>query len=341
MTYLMIDTCVWLDLAKTSKYEKLVNLLDQLVEDWEVSLIIPEIVLSEFQNNKDRIVSDAGKNLSSYFEKVRDIIFDFGEEKNKKIIMAHLDEFTSKIPNYGESVLNSLQKIEKLFSQAEIIKTTDEILLKASKRALHKKAPFHLSKNSIGDAIIIESYIEYIIQNEPQDCKFMFVTHNKNDFSLTNGNHKIPHKDIADFFDSTKSFYFINLIDALNEINAELVLNIQEDNYWKSEPRNLTEISEVSNELERKIWYNRHQILANKIKTGKVKIIDIKDYSSQNHNTTIVDIIWETAIKGAKTIEEKYGKENLIWDDFEWGMINGKLSALRWVSGEEWDFLDT
>jgi hypothetical protein len=31
----------------------------------------------------------------------------------------------------------------------------------------------------------------------------------------------------------------------------------------------------------------------------------------------------------------------LRWDDFHWGMINGKLSALRWVTGSEWDFLDT
>ncbi len=41
-------------------------------------------------------------------------------------------------------------------------------------------------------------------------------------------------------------------------------------------------------------------------------------------------------------MERKHCKDNLgPWDDFEWGMLNGKLSALRGVMGDEWNFLDT
>ena len=48
------------------------------------------------------------------------------------------------------------------------------------------------------------------------------------------------------------------------------------------------------------------------------------------------------ALKAARSVERRYGQKNLgPWDDFEWGMINGKLSALRWVLGDEWDMLDT
>jgi hypothetical protein len=41
-------------------------------------------------------------------------------------------------------------------------------------------------------------------------------------------------------------------------------------------------------------------------------------------------------------IETRYGKQTLQpLDEFDLGMISGKLSALRWVIGDEWDFLDT
>jgi hypothetical protein len=48
------------------------------------------------------------------------------------------------------------------------------------------------------------------------------------------------------------------------------------------------------------------------------------------------------ALQAARRAERKLGKGNYgPWSDFEWGMINGKLSALRWALGDEWDMLDT
>ena len=43
-----------------------------------------------------------------------------------------------------------------------------------------------------------------------------------------------------------------------------------------------------------------------------------------------------------RAVEDRYGPGNVgPWDDWGWGFVHGKLSALRWVLGEEWDFLDT
>ena len=46
---------------------------------------------------------------------------------------------------------------------------------------------------------------------------------------------------------------------------------------------------------------------------------------------------------GRRRVEAKYVGPGELgpYTDFELGMLNGKLSALRWVLGSEWDFLDT
>jgi hypothetical protein len=47
------------------------------------------------------------------------------------------------------------------------------------------------------------------------------------------------------------------------------------------------------------------------------------------------------AEEAAARVRARLGDQLGPYDDFEWGMINGKLSALRWVLGDDWDFLDT
>jgi hypothetical protein len=58
-------------------------------------------------------------------------------------------------------------------------------------------------------------------------------------------------------------------------------------------------------------------------------------------NCRLEDDIWDGMIAGMKSAEEQYPDELGPWTDFEWGMLSGKLSAIRWVLGDEWDMLDT
>jgi hypothetical protein len=90
------------------------------------------------------------------------------------------------------------------------------------------------------------------------------------------------------------------------------------------EPRSLTEILDSIEELVSKVWYNRHHGLRNDIERGKIKIVEKVPLSVKNDSRRPVQCdIWESALRAAARVEEKYGLENLgPWSDFEWGMIN-------------------
>ena len=258
--------------------------------------------------------------------------------------MEQLNDIDHKLPTLGDAVGNSLDRIEAVFKTAEVIETTESVKLRVFERGLQIKAPFMGKKNNTGDAIIIETYADCVSGPDSAGHRFAFVTHNINDFSDTHVNNKNPHPDIALLFSKRKSLYFTNIGDALRKVRPDLVSELMAElGEWEQSQRSLTEILAAESELCDKVWYNRHQICREKIEAGEIALVVKESFPTPPGTVRPIQRdIWEGALKSAKKMEAKYGLKELgPWNDFEWGMINGKLSALRWILGDDWDELYT
>jgi hypothetical protein len=97
--------------------------------------------------------------------------------------------------------------------------------------------------------------------------------------------------------------------------------------------RNEKEIDAAYSECWDKVWWNRHH---------EWPAEHLSEPSAHGSVETRREIR-QQAEQAAARIEEKYGRENLAVDDLvEAGKLLGRLSALSWVLGCEWDgSLDT
>lgn len=339
---LLVDTCVWLDLAKDYREGPVISALENLVEDGEIDLIVPQQVLDEFDRNKSRIIDDARCGHQSHFRMVRQAINQLSDGERKGDLLAGLNEVDHQLAVKGDTVEGSIERIETLLHRQPALVTSDTIKQRVTDRALAKLAPYHRSNNSVGDAIIIEIYAD-TVSNATSDAPCAFITHNTKDFSETHGDKRRPHQDIAHLFESHKSSYWTSMVGFLKDRNPDVLEEQDFEFNYSQEARRLSEILDAEYLLFRQVWYNRHWNLRSRIEDGSVKVVPESEYSrDQYRSDQILDSIWAGALAAAKRTEEEVGIPNLgPWTDFEWGMINGKLSALRWVLGDEWDMLDT
>ena len=185
----------------------------------------------------------------------------------------------------------------------------------------------------MADALLVELYASQLeAVNSGDAC--CFVTSNHRDFSMPNGDHRQPHPDLADLFCEAHSRYLYQ-VEGLNTVLLDYFGDEFLEEYEEVEflidqegPRTLGEILDAENELFDKVWYVRKLVLIEKIEAGE--------------HAPLSPELDDRMRAAMRAVEERYGRDNVgPWEDWEWGFVNGKLSALRWVLGSEWDFLDT
>jgi hypothetical protein len=120
---LLIDTDIWLNLAKDYRMAPVLTAIGDLINSEIIELILPEIMLEEFARNRDRVVQDSRRSLSSYFRRVREAVTQFGEDDKKAETLSQLDEIDHKIAMTGEVSKRTLDAIGKIMTTSTPIAT--------------------------------------------------------------------------------------------------------------------------------------------------------------------------------------------------------------------------
>jgi hypothetical protein len=329
MLGLFIDTCVWLDIAGRLDGQKLIVPLRVLKHQGKLELFVPAVVIEEFERNRPNVEATLTDRVRGRFREVRADIHRLAGEDDRQ---EWLEAMSYHLPLVSAGALQNFSEIAELLRGGRQIEPTTAEYARVVQRGLNKQAPFHQAKNSVADALLIEMYSSLLQAADETIDQYCFVTSNYKDFSLLNGDRQLPHADLAELFvaDSSRYAYAVEGLQAVlgDYFGDEFHEEVAEVEWVHAESRSLAEILEAEREFFDKIWYVRTLISREKVEAGE-------------HDPTPPDLAARIDAS-MRAIEARYGAENVgPWNDWGWGFVNGKLSALRWVLGDEWDFLDT
>lgn len=143
MFRILIDTCVWLDLAKDYHQQAILTALEELVRHGDIALILPRTVVDEFDRNKARVIEESSRSLSSTLKRTKEVVEKFGDPELKLAVLNQLNDVDHRLPTLGEAAIGTVSRIERLFKHTPIIEISDAVKLRAAQRAIDKRAPFH------------------------------------------------------------------------------------------------------------------------------------------------------------------------------------------------------
>jgi hypothetical protein len=329
---LLIDTSTWLDLAGRRTGQQWIVPLRVLKHQGMLELLVPPVVIEEFDRNRVRSETAVTTSVLDRLRQLRRELREYAGEKHEQIWLA---ETAQHIPLVNAMAPQNHREIDELLCSGMTVEPTDLECARAVQRGLNRRAPFTAEKNSTADALIIETYASQIALADTDDV-YAFVTSNHKDFSLPNGDHRLPHHDLADLFDGARSRY-IYQVEGLHELLVDQLGDEYLEEYYEveflindEEPRTLAEIIEAEGEYFDRVKYVRSVV------------------HSDEEDPALSDEVRARIRTVRERVESAYGRDEL-WkaigpghdEAWQYGYISGKLATLRWVLGSEWDFLDT
>ncbi len=257
MVHLILDTNIWIYLAEGQHPFVLEGLIKK-VNDNEISLLVNDEIIKEWDRNNSLSKERIKKELKKQLEFAKELKSCLKSEDEIKF-----NELISKIkdsnPEFEATIDSRFQLVDDLIKKQSInVPISIGNKLEIIDWALKKQAPFHRNKNSVADALILFSSIEFIKKNGINNVNYnridisdsVFVSYNSDDFSQgVKGNDKdLIHEDLKLLLESVGMKYERNFGNLLN-LTSSMKLEI--DDYMDYVESRIIEQMEWENEIKR------------------------------------------------------------------------------------------
>jgi len=239
--YLCCDTNIWINISNGLEPPRLLDRLYDEIRGNNIKLLLPEIIKTEWNRNKDKFIITQTKastnnhienlgNLNEFLENELDFPFflwgDEEESESTKLIKLRdkINELRTELKKHKAEILNkakkNIERVEEIFNHPNtvLLQTDEKTSLTVVKLAIEKKFPFENGKNNFADCLIFHQFVNYLEENNIKGGHF--VTSNKKEFFP---NDKL-HVSLQVKIDLSNSHFYKSLSEALNTtLNEDLV----------------------------------------------------------------------------------------------------------------------
>jgi len=226
MLNLVLDTNTWLYLSygfdvsenkidENLHFDLIEKILEKL-ENHECQIYSNYIIRDEWKRNKEKtktLINKYENELETYKRQLK----NKRKSKDYFSLAKASREKEKELREKIEKNLKHLENVDKLIANSHDIPVTDKHKLQSVDLALEKKPPFHHKDNSVADAIIFLSTIDYFhyFDDEFLHDNTIFVSNNSSDFGESVKSKKL-HPELAKMIENKPIVFERNLGIALN-----------------------------------------------------------------------------------------------------------------------------
>jgi len=184
------------------------------VHSGAIVLLTARIVVDEFERNRGKIIDRRAMGMKTWINHARSAS-SLLDTPDTARMQALADLAEKKIPTKVGELAGALNRVNDLLTHKTTIQLSPEQdhAQRVVERALSKKAPFHRSKNSVADALLMECFRDFI-----SDRRFVgtavFATENSSDY-CDEKDKKTIHADYSSVFDGKSICFSINVAEII------------------------------------------------------------------------------------------------------------------------------